>query len=138
MNNIRPGRLVIIYDENYPEILPGVKKAPPGTTPVIIPQKRKAPLTERLTGRHNMGHQRIGIAKFVVVPGVDRAEVAIHHFGEREVDEGRVGLAYDIRGNKLIVSHRQYFPPAWFGGGGAEKSVHLLDGRSSRGEKNDS
>ncbi len=90
--------LAIIYDENRPKTLLRAKKAPPEATLTIIPQ-RKALLTERLTGRHNMGHQRVRIAEFVVVPRVDRAKVAIHYLSEREVDESRVRLADDIRGN---------------------------------------
>jgi hypothetical protein len=56
-----------------------------------------------------LGHQsrEIGcaarITPFIVIPGDDFDQVAVHHHIGRQVNDGRAGIAFEIHGDQWII-----------------------------------
>ena len=73
-----------------------------------------------------MVNKGISISELIIIPGVDTAEVAIHDFGQREVNHGRVGFADDVGGDQLVARGLEYPLPAILTFRVAENFVYLF------------
>ena len=76
----------------------------------------------------------VGVAPLVVVPGDDLHERALHDRGQQAVDDRRVRVADDVRGDDRVLGVLQDPGEGALGGGG-ERGVDLLDARRLAGDE---
>ena len=81
----------------------GRETAGPRVAPASRPGERMDQHVDQLAHRHGGVGHAVGEAPFIVVPGHDAHEVAVHHLGLVQREAGRGGIVVEIHRHQLVM-----------------------------------
>src|SRR5262245_5113546 len=89
------------------------------------------------SGFEHVLDEGMGVSRLIVVPAVDRAEIAIHDLGQRQIHNRRMRIADDVGADDWIAGHIQYSTPPFGASGGFEIAVDFLGAGASARDEDD-